>query len=564
MFVVSGGAKGVTAKCVIELAKMYRCQFLLLGRSSIEQPEPDWAQGQLNEADLKKAALTALSTNGGGKKMTPAELNKRVQAVLSRREIEQTVSQIEQAGGQAQYISVDVTNRESVQAALAPFIEQVTGLVHGAGVLADKPIERKTEQDFDRVYNTKVLGLHNLLACLPLEQLAQVVLFSSVAGFYGNVGQADYAIANEILNKTAHDLKRQQPTCRVVSIGWGPWDGGMVTPALKKSLAERNIEVIPLEVGTRTFVEEISQADRDVAQIVVGSAITPLAMPNQFGEGLTSFRARRTLLQATNPFLQDHVIGGTPVLPAACAAAWMVNLVEQRYPGYTFFKFNDFRVLKGVVFDGTQPTEFTVEGRELVKVAGDVIEVELKIWSRNEAGKMRYHYSGQVQVRTTLPEPPRYTEFNLIESSPLDGKAFYQDKRLFHGASFEGIERVLNLSDSRLTTCCCLPSVSNETQGQFPVQTVNPYILDVQLQGMLVWVQQILGQGCLPAQAALYEQFRPIPFDQPFYVSLVVRAHSKTSFTADLFAHDEAGWLYTRTSGMNVTISERLNTMFAA
>jgi hypothetical protein len=38
------------------------------------------------------------------------------------------------------------------------------------------------------------------------------VLFSSIVGFFGNVGQSDYAIANEILNKSAHLIKRKYPS----------------------------------------------------------------------------------------------------------------------------------------------------------------------------------------------------------------------------------------------------------------------------------------------------------------------------------------------------------------
>lgn len=558
-FLVSGGAKGVTAQCVIALAQRHACQFILLGRSAMGEPEPTWAAGQTTEAELKQAAIRSLKSEG--KKLTPAELNRAVWAVLSRREIEQTLHDVQAAGGQARYLSVDVTDGEALRTAMASLNQPINGLIHGAGVLADKPIERKSEQDFERVYNAKVSGLHHLLDGVSLEQLDYLVLFSSVAGFYGNVGQADYAIANEILNKAAHEIKRNHPTCHVVSINWGPWDGGMVTPALKQAFAERNITVIPVEVGAQLFVDELSQANQDVAQVVIGSALTATASPNRSVE-LRTCRTRRVIRVAENPFLQDHVIGGNPVLPAACASAWMVNLAEQRCPGYGFFKFSDFRVLKGVVFDGSQPDEFMVDMREVGHTAGEVSDWEAKIWSRTEQGKPRYHYSGQVQLVSQLPEPQTYANVRLEAQNPLDGAAFYRDKRLFHGPSFQGVERVLNLNSDRLTICCRLPQVAYETQGQFPVQTVNPYILDVQLQGLLIWGQHFLQQGCLPARAALHEQFRPIPFDTTFYVSSQIRSQTKTALIADIFAHDEAGLLYSRTIGLEVTMSGRLNAMF--
>ena len=44
VFLVSGGAKGVTAHCVIEIAKQYQSKFILLGRSSFDDNEPNWAE----------------------------------------------------------------------------------------------------------------------------------------------------------------------------------------------------------------------------------------------------------------------------------------------------------------------------------------------------------------------------------------------------------------------------------------------------------------------------------------------------------------------------------------
>ncbi len=98
-------------------------------------------------------------------------------------------------------------------------------------MLADKLIAKKTVKDFEQVYTTKVEGLRSLLACLAPEQLDYIVLFSSIAGFYGNVGQTDYSLANAILDKAAHQLKRLYPDCRVISLNWGlGWRHGRRRP----------------------------------------------------------------------------------------------------------------------------------------------------------------------------------------------------------------------------------------------------------------------------------------------------------------------------------------------
>jgi len=71
------------------------------------------------------------------------------------------------------------------------------------------------------------------MASVDIHNLDHLVLFSSVAGFYGNVGQTDYAIANEILSKAAHQFKTNHPNTKVSAINWGAWDSGMVSGELK-------------------------------------------------------------------------------------------------------------------------------------------------------------------------------------------------------------------------------------------------------------------------------------------------------------------------------------------
>jgi NAD(P)-dependent dehydrogenase (short-subunit alcohol dehydrogenase family) len=192
---------------------------------------------------------------------------------LSHREITATLQAIQQAGGEAEYLSADLTQVTDLRPRLDTIVQRfgpITGIIHGAGTLADKLIENKSERDFDRVYTTKIVGLNTLLNSVDYNQLKHLVLFSSAAGFYGNIGQSDYAIANEILNKFAYQFKRQHPDCHVVSFNWGPWDSGMVTPEVKQIFAQRKIEVIPTEIGTQVFAYQLLQGNPETVQVLVG------------------------------------------------------------------------------------------------------------------------------------------------------------------------------------------------------------------------------------------------------------------------------------------------------
>jgi len=64
VFLVSGGAKGITARCVTALAKRFKARFILVGRSSYDGEEPSWAHGIEGESALKQAAANDLRARG--------------------------------------------------------------------------------------------------------------------------------------------------------------------------------------------------------------------------------------------------------------------------------------------------------------------------------------------------------------------------------------------------------------------------------------------------------------------------------------------------------------------
>jgi NAD(P)-dependent dehydrogenase (short-subunit alcohol dehydrogenase family) len=559
VFLVSGGAKGITALCVMKLAKRYRCRFILAGRSAIV-PEPDWAKNVNDEAQLKRNALEYCKTTG--KSPTPKLIQNMVRQVLSSREITETLQVVHHAGGLAEYISVDVTDFSALKNAVEEAesrLGAVTGCIHGAGVLADKLIQFKSADDVDKVIGVKLHGLRNMLDVIPPGRMVYVVLFSSVAAYYGNVGQSDYATANEILNKVAFQIRYRHPECRVIALDWGPWDGGMVTPAIKAMLVERNVDIIPVETGTDIFVDSLVSDSVDTQVVVGGEMVKPSV---ELGPILRQHRLYRHLTLDDNPFLHDHVIGGYAVLPTVCAVAWVTNACEQLYPGFTFYCVNDYRALKGIVFDDSLADWYLLSLEETEKSAEDGITLDAMISSETPDGRPRFHYKMQVTIRRDIPQAPIYPDIELDESLDIAGEKLYRDNILFHGPRFRGINRVLNLADDKLTMECNIPNVSLADQGQFQVQTFNPFVTDVQLQSLLIWAKHTYGYGGLPLRIARGIQYREIPEDILTIASLKVTKASKRSLVADVTVHDRDGVVYSKVTGAEITLSERLNVLF--
>ncbi len=256
----------------------------------------------------------------------------------------------------------------------------------------------------------------------------------------------------------------------------------------------------------------------------------------------------------------DHVIGN-PVLPTVCATSWMASTCERLYPTYRYYCTDNYRLFKGLVFDGTEPNAVQLALKP-IQVDNERAQINASIYSINPKGMRVNHYAADITLLKTLPPQPVYEHFDQVNSRKNLVESPYDNGTLFHGPLFQGLKQVLNYSDSKLTMLCRVEDVEPSLQGQFTVGTTNPYVDDLLYQSMLVWVRYQYAAGSLPSSTKCIQQYRMVPAGETFYLSLDVVASSNTKLTADIVLHDEKGRVYTKASGAEVTISEQLNQLF--
>jgi acyl transferase domain-containing protein/cation diffusion facilitator CzcD-associated flavoprotein CzcO/enoyl-CoA hydratase/carnithine racemase/aryl carrier-like protein len=135
---------------------------------------------------------------------------------------------LQKAGARARYHQVDVCDADAVVELVAETVRcegALNGVFHCAGVLRDRTLLNKTRADLYAVLAPKVTGALALAEACKGHSLDCFVLFSSLAGAFGNAGQGDYAAANAFLDALAHTLRGELPA---VSVNWPLWrDGGM-------------------------------------------------------------------------------------------------------------------------------------------------------------------------------------------------------------------------------------------------------------------------------------------------------------------------------------------------
>ncbi len=543
VILVTGGARGITAESALALAVQRRCRLVLVGRTAVP-PEPEAAATAdlTDERDLKKALFDELAAGGASPK--PVEIQARYTRLMREREVRESLERFASAGVNFTYLNCDVADAAAFAALLDEVYQRfgrIDGVIHGAGVIEDRLISDKHFDSFLRVFQTKVTGATVLAAKLRPQTLKFLVFFSSVSGRFGNRGQADYASANEVLNKLAQKLDRAWPG-RVVAINWGPWHTtGMVTEEAKRQFASQGVGRIPVDVGVRMMIEEINAGSNAPAEIVIadlgaaaeqyletteaepvfrmGSSspkVQPVQLPllanarvEPFPSGL---RLHRTFDPQQDLYLSDHVLDGKPVVPFAVGMELMAEVALAGWPEMGIVEIHDIRMLNGLVIDGG-PREVTVEARELPSNNGGTHQVHVAIGSGVD--RRRIHYTAVIDMLPvrrieTLPSLGNGHFKPLVGAEPLPwGMRRTYDEWLFHGPIFEAIQEIDGMgplgATGHLRTSDPSQCLAGAPAGPW---VIDPVLVDAAFQLQVLWVRKHWDMTILPASVT---SWRPTP-----------------------------------------------------
>ncbi|MDI6687837.1 MAG: SDR family NAD(P)-dependent oxidoreductase, partial [Desulfobacterales bacterium] len=571
--IVTGGARGITAAAAYALAKHAKPAIVLLGRSPHPSPEPEWLASAHDETAIKKAIV---ENELSEKDASPVLLEKSFKKHLANREILKTMQKLKETGITAIYYPVDVRDFKAVNSILNDVRSAhgpIKGIIHGAGILEDRLITDKTIAQFERVFDTKVKGLKAVLEATKQDNLKYIVLFSSITARIGNKGQADYAMANEVLNKTAQQESINRPECKVVSINWGPWDGGMVSPALKREFVRNNVKLIPIDSGAMCMLYEMMGDKGSPVEVVIGAEIftqqnKDAVKTKSFALKQASYLKKKDELSLTikreidvdrYPILESHVLGEKPVIPFALVAEWLGHGALHGNPGLFFHGLDNMQALKGIKLDKQKKIIRLMAGKPVKN--GPFFEVDVEVRNGIKDGMDIVHYRAKAVLTDSFSQPPHFDRPEKIDSRPypMSIEEIY-DKILFHGVELQGIKEITEYSSNRMAARISTAPLPAKWMVE-PLRSRwigDPLVLDSAFQLAILYSFEETGLVSLPSYTSSYRQYqKAFPHDEVTVV-LEVKRMTDHKMTCDFTFLDNNNIVVARLTGYEAVMDASL------
>jgi NAD(P)-dependent dehydrogenase (short-subunit alcohol dehydrogenase family) len=462
--VVTGAAGSIVAAITADLARASGGSFHLLDLT----PEPDPADPDLRQyvedVDAFKSVIAARMKERG-ERATPVAINRELARFERLAAALIAIDAVNDAGGVAHYYSVDLTDDKAVADVLARIREtedRIDVLLHAAGVEVSRALPDKEAAEFDLVHDVKADGWFNVLSAAGDLPIGATVVFSSVAGRFGNAGQCDYSAANDLLCKVTSSFRRTRPDTRPIAVDWSAWGGiGMATRGSTPKIMElAGVDMVPPEAGVAWIGRELAtHAFR--GEVVVAGALGQLAagyhatggvdvaavdardaaFPGEVAEAnlLDGLVFRTTLDPAAQPFLDDHRIDGTPVLPGVMGMEAFAEVARLLTPELYVVAVEDVDFLTPVKFYRNERRTLTIRAR--IRPDGADLLAECRLEAERqlpgaETPQRTVHFTGSVRLSGKRPkpevEPPLARDAAAPVIAPADVYQLY-----FHGPAYQ-------------------------------------------------------------------------------------------------------------------------------
>ena len=583
VFLVSGGSGGIVGPVITDLAQATKGTFFLLGRTVLPDPDDaDIARLKADRNGFKAEMMRRLLDIG--ERATPAIVEQKIAVLERAAQTLGTIAAVEDAGGKAIYLPCDITDEQSTAEAvkrIAAMSVKIDVFIHAAGFERSRKIETKSADEFRQTLKVKAVGFHNLFKSMTARNLTPkvVVMFSSIAGRFGNSGQTDYAAANDILCKLASHLGNQAPEIKTVVLDWGAWaEVGMASRGFIPELMKRaGIEMMQPDAAAGLVRREITHAVSGREVVLAGSLGALLTLGRSDGgldvekanvvlsadSPMHSLLTRVTGLSLSQgmvleadlnpsyePYLRDHALNGIPILPGvmgveglSTAAQLVSSIFASEKSGFQVIRVEDVHFYAAFKFYRGENRKLTWKANVVRTEEGLVAAVEL------ESTVKRYgrdpetivHFRGRVYLQSShfpasikKDAPPYWNG-----TSTLDADDIY--KIYFHGPAFQVLEGVQRRGDQILGKMRDnQPAITALNHGLVTA----PVLVELCLQTAGVWEVGHTGALALPSRIGRLQFYQSDAPNGSMFAEVNPRKSDEGGLCFDARVVDNEGRVY--------------------
>ncbi len=429
-------------------------------------------------------------------------------------------------------------------------------LLHAGGLEISHLLPDKPPGQFDLVFDVKANGWYSMLSAIGDMPVGATVAFSSIAGRFGNGGQTDYSAANDLLCKLASNMRSTRPDTRGIAIDWTAWgDIGMATrgsiPTIMKAAG---IDMLPAAAGIPFIRRELTAGGRS-GEVLVGQSLGILADDFVAGGGvaLDSFDPQgvmvgsvetwgparglvvsTTLDPAEQPFLDDHRIDGTPVLPGVMGMEFFAQVASLPFPHRHVAAIEDIDFLAPFKFYRDEPRTLRVSAQYLVDgddVVAHCVLIGERTLANQDEPQRTVHFTGTVRLSSEAPEGG-HVEIPSVDRTVGSDEIY---EIYFHGPAYQVLSGA-GRSDDRVVGSWADDLPDNHAPADAALLTA-PRLTELCFQTAGVWEIGTTGQMALPMAI---DRVTPVQGSEPAgSVLAVVTPSDDGRFEADVV--DEHG-----------------------
>ena len=572
VFVVTGAAGSIVSAITADLAAASGGTFHLLDLVPEPDPaNPDLARLATDKEGLKRDLATRIQA--AGKRATPALVEKELAALERAAAAQAAIDAVRAAGGTPHYYSVNLTDGKAV-AKVIDGVRKAHGridvLLHAAGIDRSHGLKDKDQREFDLVFDVKADGLFHMLHAIGDMPLGALVGFSSISGRFGNGGQTDYSSANDLICKIASSLRRTRPATRAIPIDWTAWGGiGMATRgSIPKVMEMAGIDMLPPEAGIPWIRRELT-TDAGSGEVLVAGRLGVLFQPFDATGGLDASAVapgpmlgaatlaldghatvETSLDPAVQPFLFDHRIEGTAVLPGVMGLEGFAEAALSIAPGWHAEAVENVDFLSPFKFYRGEPRPVTVEARfhpEGEALVADCRLNGIRTLANQAEARVETHFIGRVrlarQLVTSAGTVPAEPDGHRIESEDIY-------RVYFHGPAYRVIKQAWWSEKGAVGEMSAYLPDNHQPSGQ-PL-AIAPRLIELCFQTAGLWEMAVEHRMGLPRHVDRVTFYRvPDETAGPLF-ALVTPDPAAGTFDADVV--DRTGTRYLHMAGYRTVV----------